>query len=76
MDIKALQQEYKTAGRGWLRAAFGIIIRRHYVEISTMTPDEKRSFLKAIGAPATYQTELSKELKNVEYDAIRAKHES
>ena len=71
MNLPELQKEYTDAGRGWLRAAFGSIVRRHYREISTMDAAGKRAFIKQIGAPATYFTELCKELKTVEYDAIK-----
>jgi len=74
MNIKELQKEYANAGYGWLRAAFGSIVRRHFNDITSMTPDEKRAFIKAIGAPATYSSELSKELKTLEYDTLREKH--
>lgn len=68
MNINELIKEYGNAGNGWLRAAFGSIVRRNFDEISKMTPDEKKNFIKVIGAPETYYTELSKELKGVEYD--------
>ncbi len=73
MNIKELKNEYNNAGNGWLRAAFGSIIRRNYAEISKMTTDERRKLVKEIGAPDTYMTELSKEMKGVEYD-IRHNH--
>ena len=68
MNITDLKREYANAGNGWLRAAFGSIIRRSYREIKDMSPDEKRQLIREIGAPDTYMTELSKELKGVEYD--------
>ena len=68
MNISDLKKEYENAGNGWLRAAFGSIVRRHYDEIKNMTTDERRTFVTSIGAPDTYMTELSKELKGVEYD--------
>jgi hypothetical protein len=74
MNISELQREYANAGDGWLRAAFGSIVRRHYNEIILMSPDEKREFIRKIGAPATYYTELSKELKGVEYERLRDNH--
>ena len=74
MNIPELQKEYLNAGEGWLRAAFGSIVRRHYDEISIMSPEDKRAFIKALGAPATYTSELSKELKTFQYDALRDKH--
>lgn len=73
MDTASLRNEYNNAGNGWLRAAFGSIIRRHYDEVKTMDPDERRQLIREIGAPATYTTELSKELKGIEYD-IRHGH--
>ncbi len=33
-----------------------------------MTPDERKQFIKSIGAPETYVTEMNKELKGVQYD--------
>lgn len=68
MHIEELKNEYENAGQGWYRAAFGSIIRRNYEEIKIMSTDERRQLIKTIGAPATYMTELSKELKGVEYD--------
>ncbi len=68
MDISKLKKEYQNAGTGWLRAAFGSIIRRHYNEIKLMNPDQRRQLISDIGAPDTYITELSKELKGIEYD--------
>jgi len=73
MNTQELQQEYATAGKGWLRAAFGSIVRRYHSELTAMDAEEKRAFIKAIGAPATYSSELSKELKTLQYDARRAK---
>ena len=70
MNIEALKREYDNAGNGWLRAAFGSIIRRNYSEIKKMNPDEKRELIRGIGAPDTYTTELSKELKGIEYDIL------
>jgi hypothetical protein len=70
MNINELKREYDNAGKGWLRAAFGSIIRRNFDEISNMTPDEKKNLIKFIGAPETYYTELSKELKGFEYDML------
>ena len=70
MNISDLKREYENAGSGWLRAAFGSIIRRYYDEIVNMSPDERKKLIKAIGAPETYTTELSKELKGVEYDRM------
>jgi ADP-heptose:LPS heptosyltransferase len=70
MKISDLKKEYENAGEGWLRAAFGSIIRRNFDEIDRMSPDEKRRLIAAIGAPKTYYTELSKELKGVEYDRL------
>ena len=73
MDIAELRREIELATRhGRRRAAFGSIIRRHYDEISVMTPDEKRRFIEALGFSPTYYTELQKELSVVEYDAWRA----
>ena len=74
MNIQKLQDEYKRTGRGWMRATFGSIVRRHYEEISKMDPAEKRAFLKELGVPPTYYTELAKELKTIEYDELRVKH--
>jgi hypothetical protein len=68
MKISDLKKEYENADNGWLRAAFGSIVRRHYDEIKNMTTDERKIFVASIGAPDTYMTELSKELKGVEYD--------
>lgn len=73
MRIEELRKEYENAGDGWLRAAFGSIVRRHYNEIKEMNTDERKQFVNAIGAPDTYMTELSKELKGVEYDHFRNK---
>jgi len=70
MNISKLKEEYDNAGHGWLRAAFGSIIRRNYSEIKDMTPDERKQLIKGIGAPDTYITELSKELKGIEYDLL------
>ena len=70
MDIFKLKDEYDNADTGWLRAAFGSIIRRNYDDIKSMTPDEKRQLIDSIGAPATYYTELSKEMKGMEYDIL------
>lgn len=70
MNISDLRREYDNAGNGWLRAAFGSIIRRNHKEIRTMSADEKKQFIREIGAPETYMTELSKELKGVEYDLL------
>ncbi len=70
MNSSVLRNEYNNAGTGWLRAAFGSIVRRHYDEIKNMTPDERKALIKEIGAPATYTTELSKEMKGVEYDRL------
>jgi hypothetical protein len=70
MNISDLKREYDDAGTGWLRAAFGSIVRRNYHEIRNMTPDERRRLIKEIGAPDTYMTELSKELKGIEYDML------
>jgi len=41
-----------------------------------MGTDERRQLIKTIGAPATYMTELSKELKGVEYDRLRKKNKT
>lgn len=71
MNIDQLRNEYFNAGKGWLRAAFGSIVRRNYETIKDMTTDERRAFVKSIGAPDTYMTELSKELKGVEYDQMK-----
>jgi len=68
MDKLALKEEYESAGHGWLRAAFGSIIRRNYEEIKKLSTDERKELVEYIGAPLTYMTELSKELKGVEYD--------
>ena len=73
MNIEELQKEYENAGQGWYRAAFGSIIRRNYEEIKQMSTDERRQLIKTIGAPATYMTELSKELKGIEYDRLLQK---
>ena len=73
MNIQDLKNEYENAGQGWLRAAFGSIIRRHYDEIKEMHTDERKQLIKYIGAPDTYMTELSKEIKGVEYDRLRTK---
>lgn len=72
MDMQNLKNEYENAGQGWLRASFGSIIRRHYEEIKEMSTDEREKLIKTIGAPDTYMTELSKELKGVEYDRLWA----
>jgi len=74
MIFEELQNEYENAGQGWYRAAFGSIIRRNYEEIKKMSADERRQFIKAIGAPATYMTELYKELKGIEYDRLKKKN--
>lgn len=58
------------AWSGWLRTAFGSIIRRHYDELVNMSPEERKKLIKSIGATETYMTEMSKELKGVEYDRI------
>lgn len=71
MNVKELKNEYENAGRGWYRAAFGSIIRKNYEEIKNMSAGERRRLIKAIGAPDTYITELSKELKGIEYDRRR-----
>ncbi len=68
MIIEKLQSEYENAGQGWYRAAFGSIMRRHYDEIKKMDTDERRQFIRTLGAPDSYMTELSKELKGIEYD--------
>lgn len=73
MIIEELKNEYENAGQGWYRAAFGSIIRKNYDEIKKMSTDERRFLVKTIGAPDTYMTELSKELKGVEYDRLREK---
>ncbi len=73
MNIEELHSEYKNAGYGWYRAAFGSIIKRNYDKIKEMDTDERRHIVRAIGAPDTYMTELSKELKGVEYDRLRKK---
>ena len=73
MNIEELQKEYENVGQGWYRAAFGSIIRRNYEEIKQMSTDERRQLIKTIGAPATYMTELSKELKGIEYDRLLQK---
>jgi len=70
MSLSELKKEYNDAGIGWLRAAFGSIIRRHYSEIKKMTPDERKELVQGIGAPLSYMTELSKELKGIEYDIL------
>ncbi len=70
MNINDLKREYENAGNGWLRAAFGSIVRRYYDEIEKLSPDERKKLIKAIGAPDTYVSELNKELKGVEYDRI------
>lgn len=70
MNISELKSEYANAGKRWLRAAFGSIIRRNYDEIKAMSPDEKKTLIKSIGAPDSYKDELSKELKGVEYDRL------
>jgi len=70
MNIAELKREYNNAGRGWFRAAFGSLIRRNYSKIKDMTADEKRQLVKGIGAPDSYMSELSKELKGIEYDLI------
>ncbi|MBM9521204.1 hypothetical protein JWG39_15395 [Desulforhopalus vacuolatus] len=70
MKIEDLQKEYENAGHGWYRAAFGSIIRRNYEEVKLMSTDERCQLVKKIGAPATYMTELSKELKGIEYDRL------
>ena len=70
MNYAHLKKEYENAGTGWLRAAFGSIVRRNYDEIICMSPDEKKHLIKSIGAPDTYISELSKELKGVKYDRI------
>ena len=70
MNISDLKKEYNSAVYGWLRAAFGSIVRRNYDELKTMSPDERKQFIKKIGAPGTYMTELSKELKGIEYDIL------
>ena len=71
MDISKLQKEYENAGRGWFRAAFGSIIRRNYGEIKRMNTVQRKQLIRTIGAPDTYITELSKELKGVEYERHR-----
>lgn len=71
MNVSELRSEYNNAETGWLRAAFGSIVRRHYAEIKKMLPDERKGLIKNIGAPETYITELSKEMKGVEYDLLR-----
>ncbi len=76
MKLSELQNEYKNAGNGWLRAAFGSIVRRHYDEIKNMSPGERKQFVKSLGAPETYMTELSKELKGVEYDRFYFKNQA
>ncbi len=68
MNTTELKREYDNASNGWLRAAFGSIVRRNYHEIKNMSADEKRQLIREIGAPDTYITELSKELKGVDYD--------
>ncbi len=74
MNIAELRREIKFAKKHRRsRAAFGSIIRRHYDEISKMTPDEKRRFIAALGSPSTYYTELQKELNVVKYNAWRAR---
>lgn len=59
MNIEALKREYDNAGNGWLRAAFGSIVRRNYYKIKEMTPDERRALVKGIGAPDTYMVEFN-----------------
>jgi hypothetical protein len=71
MNVEDLKKEYENSGRGWQRAAFGSIIRRNYEEIKKMSPGQRSLLIKEIGAPATYITELSKELKGIEYDRRR-----
>ena len=73
MNIEDLQKEYENAGQGWYRAAFGSIIRRNFEEVKLMNTDERRQLIKTIGAPATYMTELSKELKGIKYDRLMKK---
>jgi hypothetical protein len=71
MDIGKMSTEFKNADTGWSRAAFGSIIRRNYEEIKMMSTTERRKLIVAIGAPASYITEMYKELKGIEYDSKR-----
>ena len=73
MKMEELKNEYENAGNGWLRAAFGSIVRRHYDEIKNMDTGQRKQLVKIIGAPDTYMSELYKELKGVEYDRYRNK---
>ena len=72
MNIAELLREIELAAQyNRRRAAFGSIIRRHYGEISAMTPDEKKQFINTLGFTPAYYTELQKELSVVEYDVCR-----
>lgn len=50
------------------RAAFGSLIRRNIEEIIDMTNDERANLLVELGMPASYQTEISKEVAVWKYD--------
>ncbi|MFK7777933.1 MAG: hypothetical protein QM501_07380 [Gimesia sp.] len=45
MDIENLINEYQNAGHGWLRAAFGSIVRRHYKELKDMNTSDRKKFV-------------------------------
>ena len=68
MNIKNLKKELKNAGNGWRRAAFGSIVRRNYDEIRRMNRGERKQLIKTLGFTEAYETEMSKELKGIEYD--------
>lgn len=69
MNNEELRKEIEQAKHfRQARAAFGSILRRHIEELGQMSTDEKILWLKEIGAPYTYLTEISKELSVWRYD--------
>lgn len=74
-EIKLQKDELELARvRRQHRAAFGCIIRDNIVRIMEATNDCRAHWLSAIDVPASYTTEVSKEIALFRYSISRKMH--
>ena len=74
-EIKLQKDELDIArARRQHRAAFGCIIRDNIVKIMDATNDQRAHWLRAIDVPASYTTEVSKEIALFKYAILRGMH--
>lgn len=66
--ITEIQDAYRSRQS---RACFGSLIRRNIQHILSMSSKDKSEWIRDLGLPASYTTEIAKELAVFNYDKNR-----